>query len=450
PVECRNKRRGLILALKHPVILKRRHNTPTTTYPSLAHKITTLSVRINIMEKSNIFGLSKACVLKVLNFLLLFQSGVTIARGAGRSLNQVKGMNLLKGPSLYSDDSPNDPMQMPPMSLMSQPVVAATYYFSSYRRPVGGLGQSSDPADRCEAADARQGTCYETADCIELGGTPMGRCPQEGVCCIFDVPCGGATSEVVSYFRNPGFPAAYEEEGTCKIRVSKHSDAICQIKLEFLVFDLARPVEGNCSQDMLVVTGQNENNLIPKICGLNNGQHFYVDVEDSGAISLHVTMVGVYGRRFNMKITQLRCISRDAAPPHCLQYHTGTRGAIKSFNYDEPGLLGLGYPNNMDYVICIRKEPGFCSITYQLSSEGRSVAPFAVGALPGATNTATTLTGPVAAECHDDYVLFTGIRVCSGRVSPTAAPNRPTREPNVTSTYILTGKLPDEAITSYH
>ncbi|PRD29764.1 UNVERIFIED_CONTAM: hypothetical protein NCL1_28428 [Trichonephila clavipes] len=130
-----------------------------------------------------------------------------------------------------------------------------------------------------------------------------------------------------------------------------------------------------------------------------------------------------------------------SAPPHCLQYHRGTRGAIKSFNYDEPGLLGMGYPNNMDYVICIRKEPGFCSITYQLSSEGRSVAPFAVGALPGAPNAAVGLTGPVAAECHDDYVLFTGIRVCSGRVSPTGAPNRPPNQAaNGTSTYILTGK----------
>ncbi|GIY44890.1 CUB domain-containing protein [Caerostris darwini] len=364
-----------------------------------------------------------------------------LVKGAGRSLNQVKAMNLLKGPALFSED-PNDPMQMPPMSLMPQPVVAATYYFSSYRRPLTGGGPSTEPADRCEAADARQGTCYDTADCIELGGTPMGRCPSEGVCCIFDVQCGGATSEVVSYFRNPRYPSAYEQEGTCKIRVAKHSDSICQIKLEFLVFDLARPIDGNCSQDMLVITGQNENNLIPKICGLNSGQHYYVDVEDSGAISLHVTMVGIYGRRFNIKINQVRCIGRDAAPPHCLQYHRGTRGAIKSFNYDEPGLLGLGYPNNMDYVICIRKEPGFCSITYQLFSEGRNVAPFAVGALPGAANAALGLTGPVAAECHDDYVLFTGIRVCSGRVSPTGAPNRPAREPNTTTTYILTDATP--------
>lgn len=94
----------------------------------------------------------------------------------------------------------------------------------------------------------------------------------------------------------------------------------------------------------------------------------------------------------------------------------------------------------MDYVICIRKEPGFCSITYQLFSEGRNVSPFAVGALPGSTSAVSAITGPVAAECLDDYVLFTGIRVCSGRVSGAGTPSRPIREPNSTSPYILTGK----------
>lgn len=88
-----------------------------------------------------------------------------------------------------------------------------------------------------------------------------------------DVQCGGATSEMISYFQSPNFPEPYEQEGTCKMRIAKNSDAICQMRLDFLDFDLARPSEGNCSQDMLVVTGQNENNLIPKICGLNSGQH---------------------------------------------------------------------------------------------------------------------------------------------------------------------------------
>lgn len=68
--------------------------------------------------------------------------------------------------------------------MLSQPVVAATYYFSSFRRPINGDAQNVDAADRCEAADSRQGTCYETEDCVDLGGTPMGRCPQDGVCCI--------------------------------------------------------------------------------------------------------------------------------------------------------------------------------------------------------------------------------------------------------------------------
>ncbi|KFM58271.1 hypothetical protein X975_13022, partial [Stegodyphus mimosarum] len=221
----------------------------------------------------------RICMFQVVTNLLLLQPLMNIAEGVIRPLNQVKSLNLLK--SHYQHDEAPDPMQMP-MSLLSQPVVAATYYFSSARRPLNGDFQSLDASDRCEAADSRQGTCYETSDCVDLGGTPMGRCSHEGVCCIFDVQCGGATSEMISYFRSPGFPEPYEQEGTCKMRIAKNSDAVCQIRLDFLVFDTARPVEGNCSQDMLVITGQNENNLVPKICGLNSGQHYYVDVEESG------------------------------------------------------------------------------------------------------------------------------------------------------------------------
>ncbi|GIX97824.1 CUB domain-containing protein [Caerostris extrusa] len=165
---------------------------------------------------SKTIGLQRAFVLKIaIALMFVIQTSAMLVKGAGRSLNQVKAMNLLKGPQLFSEDSA-DPMQMPPMSLMPQPVVAATYYFSSYRRPLTGGGPSTEPADRCEAADARQGTCYDTADCIELGGTPMGRCPSEGVCCIFDVQCGGATSEVVSYFRNRDTPLPMSRKGRAR------------------------------------------------------------------------------------------------------------------------------------------------------------------------------------------------------------------------------------------
>ncbi|KAG8183561.1 hypothetical protein JTE90_025121 [Oedothorax gibbosus] len=103
----------------------------------------------------------------------------------GRSLSQSKPINQLAKKQFNHEES-GDAMQMAPMSLLSQPVVAATYYFSSNRRPTGGDPRFPDPSDRCESADGRQGTCYDTSDCVELGGTPMGRCPQEGVCCMYE------------------------------------------------------------------------------------------------------------------------------------------------------------------------------------------------------------------------------------------------------------------------
>lgn len=36
---------------------------------------------------------------------------------------------------------------------------------------------------------------------------------------------------------------------------------------------LKAPDDGNCMDDQFFVAGQNLNNQIPTICGINNGQH---------------------------------------------------------------------------------------------------------------------------------------------------------------------------------
>ena len=106
------------------------------------------------------------------------------------------------------------------------------------------------------------------------------------------------------------------------------------------------------------------------------------------------------------------------APPHCLQYYTGTHGVIKSFNYDydEEELSNdrnEGYPNDVDYMMCIRKEPGFCSVTYELSSDADGTLPFAIGTGAEHIN-GFTPQWPVVAECRDDFIVIGGMRLCSG------------------------------------
>ena len=131
------------------------------------------------------------------------------------------------------------------------------------------------------------------------------------------------------------------------------------------------------------------------------------------------------------------------APPHCLQYFDSTQGKIKSFNYDARNLASgderemstaggaayEGYPNNIDYLICIRKETGFCSVSYEyMADSSGSVMPFSVGSdlgLAGRRGSQSRIASDVAssdalsisfgstAHCEDDYLIIGGLRVCS-------------------------------------
>ncbi|KAH6926902.1 hypothetical protein HPB50_022765 [Hyalomma asiaticum] len=351
---------------------------------------------------------------------------------------------------------PSNPFSAPMLNSNS-PLLATTYYYNPHRQGSGSSSSSSSGHHRhhdlllkegvdqetCRAADGRDGTCYDAVQCLNRGGTPMGRC-EDGVCCVFEVSCGEASSERTAYVRNPGYPGTHNREAMCKVRVSKRDADVCQFRLDFLTLDLARPVDGNCSQDMLVVSGQNENNQVPRICGLNTGQHAYVDVEESGGISLNLMMVGSYSRKFDIKVTQLECEGPQSAPSHCLQYFWGTHGTVKSFNYDEAGGSPhhQGYPNDLDYVVCLRKEPGFCSVTYEVApDEELGASPFGVGAIPSQRESVQLTSSPIMAECPDDYIIIGGVRMCSTG-HETEVEQRHTRDLNATGLTLITDGTP--------
>ena len=138
----------------------------------------------------------------------------------------------------------------------------------------------------CNTPDSRSGICYDATECTERGGVPMGRCSNSisgsSVCCLFEASCGDEVREKHSYFRSPGYPATFDQPQLCRLKITKSSNIknnqyqkqpICQLKLQFVEFDLSKPVEGNCTQDIFSISGQNENNIIPRICGYNTGQH---------------------------------------------------------------------------------------------------------------------------------------------------------------------------------
>lgn len=134
------------------------------------------------------------------------------------------------------------------------------------------------------------------------------------------------------------------------------------------------------------------------------------------------------------------------APPNCLQYHLGIQGNIRSFNYEElsqQAVVGYGlYLNNLDYTICFRKQPGFCTITYSVPNDlnfnqqnqlpNQEVSGYQPGLYfnvvadptgPNAVGTDQAGAGPY--ECNTDYLILANIRLCGFRLNPQLYPQIP-------------------------
>ncbi|XP_059610087.1 uncharacterized protein LOC132257265 [Phlebotomus argentipes] len=265
------------------------------------------------------------------------------------------------------------------------------------------------------------GNCYHQLECEQLGGVGIEDCASGfGVCCIFQVGCGGNSDKEVSYFENPGFPGPITERVACTMTVKLLPD-VQQVLLEFVFFELRPPVEGFCSDDQFVVSGNNLNSFIPVICGVNTGQHMYVDVSDSASRLLFLSMLSSVAdnRAFSVRITQLKS---NLAPPNCLQYFTEPSGIIQTFNYEDNSTIvsvrNPSYLNNLNYVVCIKRIPGFCTVSYsnyvnnteeefQLTNtdeDGVSIIP-------------PKQAGAEIFNCADDYIAINGVRLCGERLN---------------------------------
>ena len=78
-------------------------------------------------------------------------------------------------------------------------------------------------------------------------------------------------------------------------------------------------------------TGDNS----PPICGLNTGQHIYLDAGEftSNEAKISFSLTGATERKWNILVSMIECSSPRCPPRGCLQYFTGTTGTIESFNY---------------------------------------------------------------------------------------------------------------------
>ncbi|XP_044260176.1 uncharacterized protein LOC123008447 [Tribolium madens] len=295
------------------------------------------------------------------------------------------------------------------------------------------------------------GTCYHETECSAMNGTNLGDCADGyGVCCVFRNTCGTSSDRNCTYFESPGYPD-YDPPGPmvlppstmpppitpdprlplsgtnrqsdttmeCTINIYKQGDNIQQMRIDFIDLELRGPVDGTCGTERLVISGQNIN-AVPEICGYNTGQHVYVDVSTlMGPLQLSVLSNTGERKRYKIRICQ---IANDCSQSNnCLQYYTGVTGMISSFNYDQAAINNRsepGYFNNLNYAICIRKEAGFCSITYTNVPNGLEY-PFQLVNLndDGVSTVPMGQAGVDIFNCPDDYIVIGGTRLCGDKLN---------------------------------
>ncbi|XP_072380352.1 uncharacterized protein [Diabrotica undecimpunctata] len=301
------------------------------------------------------------------------------------------------------------------------------------------------------------GLCYTAAECSNLGGTAVGNCASGyGVCCIFKGTCGGSASQNCSYFESPNYPDYYPAGGmvivpttmappattinpsptpdpriywnffnnelarqstdntlSCIFSVYKVSNSVTKMKIDFLDLELAGPTNGTCTVESLVITGQSSNFVVPPICGYNTGQSIYVDVSQAtGPLKLMVLSTMVFRKRFRIRICQYSDI---CLPDNCLQIYDGVTGVISSFNYDQSSMFNRsvpGYFNNLNYAICIQKQPGYCSITYTNVMNGVEFPFNLVNFANGVTTVPVGTAGVGILDCPNDYIVIDGTSLC--------------------------------------
>ncbi|XP_033164549.1 uncharacterized protein LOC117143812 [Drosophila mauritiana] len=266
-----------------------------------------------------------------------------------------------------------------------------------------------------------EGVCYHEFECKSLGGIPTESCAEGvGVCCVFVNGCGDVTSQQILYFESPNYPNAVREMMICVLIINVKK-GVQQLRLDFQMFELSRPSNGDCVDDQFIVSGHNTNFQIPILCGINTGQHIYIHVGDSneGKVYLSVFMkVSGGGRSFNIKVTQ---VDDNLAPNNCLQYFPEAEGVIKSFNYDTDGSIvdnrEATYFNNLNYAICLSRLKNVCSVAYNTEQLGGDQPDFQIINKDEAENDLISdgQAGAGIFNCPDDFIAINSVPLCGER-----------------------------------
>ena len=200
-----------------------------------------------------------------------------------------------------------------------------------------------------------------------------------GVCCLVSLSvCGAQLSVNGSYISNPvdnqvihtiamhGSATGYDVQDSCIYSLQAATD-VCNIRLDFLKFDLSGPTDntvanlgGRCTTDKLEII-RSRYPPTPVLCGVNTGHHILLDIVtgDTMEIQFVTDLATTFTRAWTVKVSQIPC---DSNLGGCYQYYTGVSGTITSFNWYNPDTTRQLHLAGMDYTICVRREEGHCCI----------------------------------------------------------------------------------------
>merc|ERR1712117_738471 len=295
---------------------------------------------------------------------------------------------------------------------------------------------------------SRNGTCLTAEMCKDQSGTGDGTCADGfGVCCVFELKCGEASSQNNTYIVQTSTttqPVAGNSE--CAYSICPSSPNIRRIRYDFTTLQLtaqnpaaivgattkvvltAQGSVGKCLDDSLSITGST--GTTPSICGTNSGQHIVVDNDGMSCHQVNFLISSKStARSWDIWVTQYDVSDLDstrAGPPGCLQYFTTKTGYVSSYSLlSTISATGTGTTTtmahlaNQQYTICIRRDAAKTKICYsalhlatqpskQSKHKSISQGSFGIGVSGGASTNAASKR--VGASCSTgDYIEIPGL-----------------------------------------
>lgn len=258
--------------------------------------------------------------------------------------------------------------------------------------------------DDCSTVDGNTGQCFTASECTAKGGDERGSCASGfGVCCFFEVDsCGTnkvtkAKTGVIKNANSPGpvsGDAAVCPSGTMRqarqstsglfieYTLQKFSSDIQQMRFDFELGSISKPMMGNCDNDTITFTGADAVTMktIPmNLCGVLTGQHVFVSVKEVEEIKLTITLTSIADQFWKIKFKQIDSSETDElAPRGCLQYFQDEIGTLETFNFDSGNGELL---NDHKYNMCIEQKDAYCDIALQTDP---SMGEFMLGGSAGA------------------------------------------------------------------